>query len=296
MSIVHTLRFIAGHPLNRQRKLASLARFVKWQIGARLVPGRVVFEWVNGSRFFVGLGETGLTGNVYCGLHEFADMAYLMHVTSPEDLFVDVGANVGSYTLLACAARGARGICFEPVPATYRRLLDNIKLNDLGGRVRALNIGLSDAPGELRFTSGENCMNHVLAEGERPENPVMVAVSTLDIALEGEVPAVLKVDVEGFETSVIKGASRTLESPSLHSVIMELNGSGSRYGFSEDRILAAMVGYGFSTYMYEPFARRLLSLDGKNSESGNTLFIRDLPTVERRLALAPRMSVAGVQL
>ena len=296
MSLVQTLRFIAGHPLNRRRKLASLVGFAKWQIGARLVPGPVVFDWVNGSRFLVGLGETGLTGNLYCGLHEFADMAYVMHVTSPEDLFVDVGANMGSYTLLACAANGARGICFEPVPETYRRLMENIRLNELDGRVRALNIGLSDAQGELKFTSGENCLDHVLADGESSESAVMVPVTTLDAALEGEGPAVIKIDVEGFETSVIKGAFRMLENPSLHSVIMELNGSGSRYGFSEDWILAAMADRGFSTYVYEPFARRLLSLDGKNNASGNTLFIRDLAGVEKRLASAPRVSVAGVQI
>ena len=77
------------------------------------MPGRVVYDWIDGTR-------------------------------SPADLFVDVGANVGSYTLLACSVRGARGICFEPVPLTYQRLLDNLRLNDMTERVRAFNLGLSD--------------------------------------------------------------------------------------------------------------------------------------------------------
>lgn len=120
------------------------------------------------------------------GLPEFADMGYLLHTTSKEDLFVDIGANVGSYTLLACAAvRGARGICFEPVPDTCQRLLDNIRLNDIAGCVNALNLGLSDQPGELRFTVGENCMNHVLAEGEGGD-AIKVEVVPLDSVLDGE--------------------------------------------------------------------------------------------------------------
>ena len=45
-------------------------------------------------------GMTGATGNVYCGLHEFEDMALVLHALRPRDLFVDVGANVGSYTVL----------------------------------------------------------------------------------------------------------------------------------------------------------------------------------------------------
>jgi FkbM family methyltransferase len=296
MSLVSTLKFIAGHPLNGRRKTDALLSFVKWQLGARLVPGRVVYDWIDDTRFIVRLGETGLTGNMYCGLHEFTDMAYVLHTTLPTDLFVDVGANVGSYTLLACSVRGARGICFEPVPQTYQRLLDNLRLNDMTGRVQAFNLGLSDRHGLLRFTVGENCMNHVVADGESAVDATRVDVVPLDSILESESPTAMKIDVEGFESAVVRGASKCLQKPSLNSVIMELNGSGERYGFSEDSILEAMKGHGFSTYTYEPFARRLRSLEGKNSASGNTLFIRDVAEIERRIAMAPRTAVAGVEI
>jgi hypothetical protein len=60
-------------------------------------------------------GMTGATGNLYVGLHEFEEMAFLLHFLRPGDLFADVGANVGSYTILAAVAveRGthcARGL------------------------------------------------------------------------------------------------------------------------------------------------------------------------------------------
>jgi len=48
---------------------------------------------VNGSKFLVKTGETGLTGNIYTGLHEFPDMGFLLHFLRAEDLFVDIGAN-----------------------------------------------------------------------------------------------------------------------------------------------------------------------------------------------------------
>jgi hypothetical protein len=65
MSLLSTIRFIIDHPLNRSRKLSSIIRFAKWQIGSRLVAETIVYEWVNGSKFFVRTGETGLTGNIY---------------------------------------------------------------------------------------------------------------------------------------------------------------------------------------------------------------------------------------
>ena len=51
-------------------------------------------------------------------------------------------ANIGSYTVLASAVRHARAICFEPVPATFARLEQNLRLNQLDDRVTAHNVGV----------------------------------------------------------------------------------------------------------------------------------------------------------
>jgi FkbM family methyltransferase len=296
MSLIQTLRFIARHPLNRNDKLGSVLRFARWQLGSRLVPGDVICPWINGSRFLARPGETGITGNIYTGLHEFADMGFLLHFLRPGDLFVDVGANVGSYTILACAAAGARGIAFEPVPATHQRLRDNVRLNELEERVRCLNMGVGARPGTLAFTRDRDATNHALAPGERAANAIDVEVTSLDVALAGEAPVLMKIDVEGYETPVIEGARETLSRPSLATVIMELNGSGLRYGFDEAAILAQMAALGFGTYSYDPLERRLVELDGKNLESGNTLFVRDKSRTLERLADAPEVLIHGMHL
>ena len=296
MSISNSLRFIINHPLNRAQKASALWRFAKWQISSRLAPGAVVFDWINGSRFLVKNGETGLTGNIYTGLHEFPDMAYLLHVLRREDLFIDVGANVGSYTLLACAAVGARGYAFEPVPLTHSRLVDNLRLNYLEARVQHPNVGVGSSAGQLVFTSDEDTVNHALSDGESCANPVTVDVITLDSALAHESPSLMKIDVEGFEKPVILGGEKTLSNASLHSVIMELNGSGGRYGIDESTILEMMFDHGFAAYSYEPFQRLLVNLKGKNLDSGNTLFIRDRAYVEERVRTASKFTVNGCTL
>jgi len=294
--IAGTLRFVTRHPLNRGRRVPALVSYLRWQIGSRLVPGPVVHDWVNGSKIIVRPGETGLTGNIFCGLHEFADMAYLLHVTTPADVFVDVGANAGSYTVLACAAKGASGCCVEPVPATFERLMDNIRINNLAGRVEALNLGVSDEPGELLFTSTEDCTNHVIADAESAADAVRVQVLPLDTVLKGRAASVLKIDVEGFEARVLAGAEATLANPSLHSVIMELNGSGARYGFNEDQIHQTMIRHGFASYRYEPFSRQLEALGGQGSLSGNTLFVRDVQLARERTKASPPVAVGGLWL
>lgn len=295
MSPLNTIRFIAYHPLNRDNKLRSILRFARWQIQSRLASGPVVYDWINGSKFLARAGETGLTGNIYTGLHEFQDMAFLLHVLRDTDLCVDVGSNAGSYTILACAANGARGYAFEPIPGVYDRLVDNIRLNRLENRVKCMNVGLGREPGSLLFTSDMDTANHALAAGEQSAAAIRVEITTLDTALRDEAPALMKIDVEGFETPVLEGALETLKNPTLHSVIMELNGSGGRYGFDESKILAMMFDYGFKTYSYDPLNRTLTSLHGKNHDSGNTLFIRNEPFVLERLRNAPVIAVHGKQ-
>jgi FkbM family methyltransferase len=295
MSLLDSVRFIASHPLTRDQKLRSVIRVLEWQIGSRLVPGPVVFNWINGSKFLVKSGETGLTGNIYAGLHEFSEMGFLLHVLRNDDLFVDVGANVGSYTILACSAVGARGVAFEPVPSTYSRLVENMRLNHLEDKVKCINKGVGAREGSLAFTADANTTNHALAPSEQSANAITVGLTSLDAALQGEFPAVAKIDVEGYEAAVLEGAKETLKKQSLHSVIMELNGSGNRYGFDESKILHLMEQYGFKPYSYSPLDRKLANLSGKNLNSGNTLFIRDIGAVLDRLKSSAKVSIHGRQ-
>ena len=159
----------------------------------------------------------------------------------------------------------------------------NVRINNLEeGRVVPLNIALGDKKGELYFSSDQNCMNHVVANKEKIEKKIIVNVSTLDQELK-ECPFLIKIDVEGYETPALLGAKSILENSKLCGVIMELNGSGDRYGYDELKILNMMFDYGFKAFSYNPFKRELVELSGKNNNEGNTIFIRDLRRVVERL-------------
>ncbi|HEY2036385.1 MAG TPA: FkbM family methyltransferase [Steroidobacteraceae bacterium] len=288
-----TLRFIARHPLNRRAPLKALGRFAAWQVATRLQPGAFVLPYVGDTRLLVARGMTGATGNVYCGLHEFEDMAFVLHALRPDDLFVDIGANVGSYTVLASGVVGARSISFEPAPRAYRALLDNLRLNDLMARVDACNMCLASAPGELEFTADFDTGNHVVAGPQSGVGTVRVAVTTLDVALTKDAPTILKIDVEGYETKVVDGADRTFRSPSLRAVLMELNGSGARYGFDDRRLHERILRYGFTPAQYDPERRELNPRAWHGSSEGNLLYVRDLESLRLRLAEAPRRTLHG---
>lgn len=286
--MLNTLRFIANHPLNRKSPWNGLVRFFWWQLKSRLFKQSFKYAFTEHTHLLVSRGMTGATGNIYCGLLEYEDMAFLLHFLRPEDCFFDVGANVGVYTILASGEIGANSVAVEPVPSTFRHLGNNINLNKLQAHTTALNIGLGEEKGILRFTSAFDTVNHVATPND--QDTIEVQVETVDnLTKRFCVPALMKIDVEGFETPVLNGAIKTLQSSDLKAIIIELNGSGKRFGFDENQIHLKLLGLGFKPYQYHPESKSLTELE--TFTKFNTIYLRDLSFIENRLQSAKRVRI-----
>jgi hypothetical protein len=71
---------LINHPLNSKNKFYSILNFVFWQFKLRIVyPSELIVSFTNRSKFIVQKGQSGLTGNLYCGLHDFEDMSFILH-------------------------------------------------------------------------------------------------------------------------------------------------------------------------------------------------------------------------
>ena len=288
------LRYLTTHPLNRRTRFRSIDKMLCWYVATRLLPGsEIIVPFVNNARIVVTPGRWGSEANALCGLHEFADMGFLLHFLRPTDLFCDVGANVGSYTILAAAAIGAKCIAFEPIESSYIQLRRNIEVNRVADLVDIRHMAVGRLPGNLTLTSGKDTMNHVIVDNT--SSPITskesVSVDSLDHALAQRVPLLLKVDVEGWEYEVLQGSMSTLHNPDLLAIIVELNKSGRRYGVSDETIHRLLMDNGFSAYRYKPFDRKLTELGNNYSTSGNTLYIRNPEFVSDRLRNAPPFTV-----
>lgn len=118
------------HPLWKGRRLVPFFRFLRLQIIFTLGETNICLPWFTGLWLPICKGDSGLTGNYYLGLHECRDMSFTAHLLKPGDLFVDVGANLGSYSLIASGLCKAQSIAFEPAPPpltkSYKKLLTQI--------------------------------------------------------------------------------------------------------------------------------------------------------------------------
>ena len=144
------------------------------------------------------------------------------------DTFVDVGANVGVYSILACEA-GASVLAIEPSVDTVAELNRNLSLNGLLGRVSVHQLVLADKPGLVRFTAGLDSVNRLDAGGTEE-----VEATTLDWLLDGRKIAGMKVDTEGAERLVLEGGIQSLADGRIGLLQLEMN-SMSQQTLGEDR-------------------------------------------------------------
>lgn len=277
------------HPLNAGNRLGQILNFLRWQLSARLLRKKVVVDWVDDARFISSIGEHALTGNQYLGLMEYEDMGFLLHALRAHHTFVDVGANCGSYTILATKVVGARTVAFEPIPATVERLLDQIHLNRIRDDVTVRRVGVGAKPDRLRFTVGDNATNRVSSSAS--DGPTIdVEVARLDDELPDQDCIFLKIDVEGFEYAVVEGARQMLSSERLIAAIVEFGGS-DHFGHSFDDLHRLMCSHQLLPVAYDPMTRKLRKLDGYNRHGRNTIYVKDCDAIQALCTGAPSRTV-----
>ena len=154
---------------------------------------------------------------------------FIGKVIQPGDVVLEIGANIGIFTALLGRWVGPHGhvYAFEPAPETRSRLLDHMTLNHVEDRVTVIAEAVSDVSGRAPFqvigTSGQNALAP-RRNGAGAAQTVEVSVTTIDAfcAQRGVVPAIIKIDIEGYEIHALRGARHVLATYSP-IVIVELH-------------------------------------------------------------------------
>lgn len=141
------------------------------------------------------------------------ELPILRRLLHPGETFVDVGANVGVWSLVAAAAIGPSGevIALEPNPSIHAKLARNLSRNLALARFQPLALGASDKKGSLYFQAEEfaGC-SHIVKEPTA--STFSIAVDRLDDLLDGKPCHAMKVDVEGHELAALQGGESLLKS------------------------------------------------------------------------------------
>lgn len=165
-----------------------------------------------------------------------ADTIAWLDELQADELFVDIGANVGVYTLYAAIRRRAKVLAFEPESQNFAALNRNINANRLMDRVVAYPVALSDTDGPTvlhlsRFASGasHHSVDEPVGEGGREfkaafrQGTVSKTLDEIIATLSPDAaPRFVKIDVDGAEARVVAGMKALLGRPELEQILIEL--------------------------------------------------------------------------
>ena len=173
-------------------------------------------------------------------LDELAELASRRRI----DVFLDIGANSGFYSVMfAIKNMAKRIIAFEPDPGNFARLMANLEANGLTGRIEAVPLAVGDATGEVTLYEGAhyNRGESTIVVPEQTPQEVTFRVRQMrfddQYAIAGKA-LIVKMDVEGYEFHALAGMERTLRQNSCYLQV-------EHYGERHKELKARMAGYGY---------------------------------------------------
>ena len=255
--------------------IASLGRFASCQLRF-LCEKSFRFKWDNGITLKAIKGQHGTTECYYLGFYDYPEMNFLKQFLRSEDAFLDVGANVGTYSLLA-ASLGAEAHAFEPSQLEYDIAVEIGDLNpDLKDRIKYNNVAVGNKNKIVKMTTNlGSTTNHVAEAVGLEEGYHEVRQIKLDDYTTSKPIRAMKIDVEDYEEFVLAGCSNMLQSRDLKVVVIEdFNGD-------ESDSFSLMKKYGFQRYSYDVKRNSLVNID--NQLGNNSIYIKDIEFVLGRI-------------
>ena len=274
-----------------------------WQLRSFFTHVPLVYNLTKNSKIFIYKSEPASSANLYYGLHEYSNMFFLMHYLKKNETFIDVGSNLGTFSILASGETECRSIIIEPIPQNVSLIRKNINLNGFENKIQIHELALGSQNEIGKITSDlrdqnfilSSSKNIVMAKDDYRSKALQVEIKQMDYLFSKENPSVIKIDVEGYESEVIAGAKQTLKKDSLKAIIIELRGIGNqRYKLNENLLERKLKDNNFEKFYYNPFSRQLLSYDFDNISE--PIFIRDKNLVEKRLLTAKKISINNLSI
>ncbi len=230
-----------------------------WQLNRAISPQKIsTFYLEDGSRFEYPL-KSALGFGLFLGEFENSEVAFVQKSLQPGDIFIDVGANGGIFTIMAAKKIQNHGhvYAFEPDERNLKLLRRNIEINKLTN-ITILDCALSNEKGEAKFLIATDGAMNSLAKTNHESQQIQewktVKVITLDDFVdEYKIDKVdfIKIDTEGAEKLIFDGAKKTFADNSQLKVMFEASDLNAvAFGYTVKDFLAEVIDSGMKLYYF----------------------------------------------
>lgn len=260
------MRNIWTHPANAGSRLQSVQRFFRWQIYKRIYRRPAVVDF-HGLKLLCHPDSTSASSVIYFNaLPDYREMLFMQAYLQEGDNFLDIGANVGVYSLLAASCVGRTGSvdAFEPLALSAKRIDEQIRLNQLAN-IRVHRAAVADVNQTREFgyadTSAMMRLQRASEEADGGKANQQVPCIRLDDFDPTRNHAMGKMDIEGAEPLALQGAVNRLQAANPPVWLLELAGYSRFYGMDSAEMIAFLKAQGFDCGVYDPATRRIIYTD-----------------------------------
>ena len=214
------------------------------------LSGKEVICNIQGSKMILDTSDKVVAKTLYfTKVWESEVTSLLKSILKEGMVFVDVGANIGYFTLLG-AKLANKVFAFEPDISNYDLLRRNVELNKYEN-VPLVNKAVTDKDGTMElFIDIENSGNHKLWASTKEQKQVTVDTVSLDSYFKSiDIPDIIKLDIQGAEMAALQGMDNIIRTNPNLKLIIEIWADGIRgYGDSPEELIGKLLTYGFRLY------------------------------------------------
>jgi FkbM family methyltransferase len=279
-----------NHPLNRSITHKNiLKKLWRWYIINGISNKEVSIPFVNKTKLLLKRKVSGREYYFYT-LPEFHDMLLVARLMRGNSNLIDVGANIGSYSVIAASSYAESAIvAFEPSSQAFSLLSKNIANNNLEKQVTIHNLAVGDTNSTVSISKRRGAENQII--NSKNNNTQWAVEKVPQITLDSCIKhvskfSVLKIDVEGYEHAVLLGANKLLRNENMQIVILETCGHSVHFEKNEDIIFKLLNNYGFTPYYYDAYSNKLTPQYGKSGRSTNTVFVKNLELIMSKITIS----------
>lgn len=238
-TIVTRILLLAQH--HREGRIRKFFQAIKGPAMSWLPRRDLVFPTIEGFKLIINPSSDDYQQEIFVfGTYEGTTLVLMSKVLTQGDIFVDIGANIGLMTIKAALLVEEKGLvyAFEPEPSMFSRLEENVALNKLSNvRLRSIALGDQQTTQKIYRHAEKNIGTSSLIYNEGASPIAQIEVRRLDDVIERERIGpirLIKVDVEGFEKNVLKGARKLLTSTRPPILCIEMSKDVTRPNDEED--------------------------------------------------------------
>lgn len=256
MQKINQLKKLLNHPLNRNRKRETFLKIIWWKLNQVFFKIPAIIQITKSAKLICYPNSSYGSFVVYANFPEYEEMNFINKTITNGDLVIDVGANIGSESILAASkGKNVKVFAFEPTDSLIPLLKENIAINGFSKRVEIIQKAVSKKNGKIKFVlEAESEINHIASENIEDKNVKIVNCITLDTFVKEKginYIDFLKVDVEGAELFVFQGAKNCFRENKISIILFELNKKIADFGYKSKELIELLKNNNFFVFKFD---------------------------------------------